>query len=256
MIARPQLIAPLGVSMILAMTAAAAADTVVATCAAGGCQCSLSSLSPDEITLFLGEDAGHQAPGTPVKATLVYEPELGLLTWVDAPRRDIQAAFGGAGDCPVAPAPAPEAMVPRDGTWQWQTLAEATSGCPAVLGGMVAASRVEFVSTQIAWGGAFHPGHLAEAVPHPELEGIAPYAWRQVGPDRWLSDNVRDRDCTDGACVDIALRLTMALVAPDRISGLFSLQSAVDAPHAAIRAGFGLGECKLRVRYDIIRTGP
>lgn len=247
------MIARLGLIAMLVIPASAPADTVVAICATGGCQCALSPLSQEEVTLLVGAEAGPDAPRAP---TLVYEPSLGILTWVDAPRRDIQAAFGGEGDCRAAPVSAPDAVIPQDGLWQWQTVAEATSGCPAVLGGMLAASRVEFVQTQVDWNGAFHPRLLSEALPRPDMAGITPYAWREVGPGRWLSDNVRSRTCTDGACVDIALQMTMALVAPDRISGLLSLQSAVDAPDAAIRAGFGLGACRLRARYDITRTGP
>jgi hypothetical protein len=248
MIVRLPLVAALAVSLLLPVLARA--ETVVAICRTGGCDCALSPLSQDEIALVVG------LPDDPAASTLVYEPALEALSWVTAPRRDIQASFGGTGDCPVDPAAAHQALTPRDGTWRWRTLAETTAGCPAELGGMLAASGVAFTPVRLAWDGAFHPDLLAALLPQPDMAGLPPYAWHAVGPDRWLSDNVQSTDCRDGACMDIALHLTMTLVAPDRISGLLSLRSTIDAPQAAIRAGFGLAECRVRLRYDIIRTGP
>ncbi len=250
MIARMPRLALLAAVLLLAMPVLPRAQTTVAICRMGGCDCALSPLSQDEIALII--DLPEDLAG----ATLVYEPDLGALSWVDAPRADIQASFGGSGDCLVDPVPPPPALTPRDGTWRWQTLAETTAGCPAALGGMLAASRVAFTAVSIAWDGAFHPDRLAPLLPQPDIPGLPPYLWREVGSGRWLSDNVQSAECSDGACAEIALQLSMTLVSPDRIKGLLSLRSAVDAPQAAIRAGFGLAECRVRVRYDIIRTGP
>ncbi len=255
MILRPLILAVLATAFGIVSPVKVQADTVLATCKTGGCTCALSPLSGDEITLVLGTPAKAETSIDPTAATLVYEPDLGSLAWVTAPLRDIHARFGGVGDCPIALFPAPDAMVPLDGTWQWQTLGETTSGCPAALGGMLAASRVEFISTPITWDGAFHPDRLSSTLPRPDMAGD-PYEWREVGPYRWLSDNVQRRDCSDGTCAEIALTLQMTMVAPDRISGFLALRSAIDAPQAAILAGFGLAECRVRVRYDIIRTGP
>lgn len=248
--------AMLGASLVLSVAGAARADTVLAICKTGGCACSLSPLTTEEIMLVVGETFGSDTSVDPTRETLVYEPDLGIVTWVDAPRRDIQARFGGEGECPITLFPEPEAMVPLDGTWAWRTLGESTSGCPAALGGMLAASRVEFMSTQVDWNGAFHPDLLVEGLPQPDMPGLPPYEWDEVGPYRWVSDNVQSRDCTDDTCAEIAVTLNMTLVAPDRISGLLSLRSAVDGAQEAIMAGFGLADCRVRVRYDIIRTGP
>lgn len=253
---RLHLAAILGASLVLSLPGAARADTVLAICRTGGCECSLSPLTAEEIMLVVGETFGSETPVDPTRDTLVYEPDLDIVTWVDAPRRDIQASFGGEGECPIELFPEPEAMVPLDGTWAWRTLGESILGCPAALGGMLAASRVEFMSTQVDWNGAFHPDRLAEGLPQPDMADASPYEWREVGPYRWLSDNVQSRECSDGTCAEIALKLNMTLVAPDRISGLLSLRSSIDGPQAAILAGFGMADCRVRVRYDIIRTGP
>ena len=232
------------------------ADTVLAICETGGCVCSLSPLSSSEIIDIVGTTFEADTPVDPKRATLVWEPDPGIISWVDAPRRDIQASFGGTGACPIALFPEPEAMVPLDGSWQWQTLGESTSGCPAILGGMLAASRVEFITTRVEWDGAFDPARLTDILPQPDMEGLSPYEWDEVGPYRWRSDNVQSRDCADGSCAEIALTLNMTLVAPDRISGLLSLRSAIDSPQAAVLAGFGMADCRVRVRYDIIHTRP
>jgi hypothetical protein len=210
-------------------------------------------LTDEEIMLLVGETDG---PVDPSSQTLVYEPQIGVMSWVDASRRDIHARFGGAGDCPVAVASPPDTLTPRDGNWRWRTLGEATAGCPADLGGMLAASRVAFMSTQVEWGGAFDPDLLSGGLPQPDVPGIAPYQWREVGPNRWISDNVQSRDCSAGVCAEIALDLSMTLMSPERISGFLSLRSAIDSPQAAIMAGFGLSECRVVVRYDFIWTGP
>jgi hypothetical protein len=240
----------------LALPQTARADTVIAICKTGGCECSLSPFSADDLRFVMGETLGSDTPIDPTRATLVYEPDLGIVSWVDAPRADIQASFGGQGECPIELFPEPAAMVPLDGTWAWRTLGERTSGCPAALGGMLAASRVEYMTTSVTWGGSFHPDRLAQSLPQPEMAGISPYEWRETGPYRWLSDNVQSRDCSDGTCAEIALKLNMTLVAPDRITGLLSLRSAIDGPQAAILAGFGMADCRVRVRFDIVHTGP
>jgi hypothetical protein len=110
MIVRMPLIAALAASLVLPVLARA--ETVVAICRTGGCDCALSPLSQDEIALVVG------LPNDPAASTLVYEPALEALSWVTAPRRDIQASFGGTGDCPVDPAAAHQALTPRDGTWR------------------------------------------------------------------------------------------------------------------------------------------
>ncbi|MBQ2261406.1 MAG: hypothetical protein II336_08570 [Loktanella sp.] len=246
----------LAAALSAVLSPAARADTVLAICQSGGCECSLSPLSAQEIMFMVGETFGSDTPVDPTRDTLVYEPDLGIVSWGDGSRSDIQRHFGGTGDCPIKLFPEPEAMVPLDGTWQWRTLGESTSGCPAALGGMLAASRVEFMSTRVDWNGAFHPGRLAAGFPQPDMPGVSPYEWRETGPYRWLSDNVQSRECSDGTCAEIALGLNMTLVAPDRISGLLSLRSSIDGPQAAILAGFGMADCRVRVRYDIVHTGP
>jgi hypothetical protein len=256
MMIRLSLVAALAALTGLILPAAARADTVLAICRTGGCECSLSPVSAEEIMFVVGDTFGSDTPVDPTRDTLVYEPEIGLVSWSEGTRAEIQRRFGGEGDCPIELFPAPEAMVPLDGTWQWRTLGESTSGCPAALGGMLAASRVEFMSTQVDWNGTFHPDRLAEGLPQPDMANVSPYEWREVGPYRWLSDNVQSRECSDGTCAEIALKLNMTLVAPDRISGLVSLRSGIDGPQAAIMAGFGMADCRVRIRYDIIRTGP
>lgn len=167
---------------------------------------------------------------------------------------EVHRAYGGQGECPVDDAPGP--IVPLDGTWQWRTLSENTAGCPPMLAGALATSRVETLNNRVVWNGVFNPRHLADSLPAPELGGMSPYEWRELGPNRWLSDNINSRSCEDGTCVNVALALSMNLTAPDRISGLLTMRSKVDGPQATILAGFGMADCQVRVRYRIDRIAP
>ncbi|MFN3954790.1 MAG: hypothetical protein ACK4LQ_10080 [Pararhodobacter sp.] len=234
----------------------ARAGTVVAICKSGGCQCLLSPLTTEELAAFAGEIFGGDTPVDRTRDTLVYEPDLGIVTWVDAPRGAINRSFGGTDECPIELFPEPETMVPLDGTWQWRTLGETALGCPPMLAGALAASRVETLTTRVNWNGRFDPRRLASSLPQPEMAGMSPYEWRETGPFRWLSDNIRGRSCEDGTCVDSALALNMTLVAPDRITGFLSLRSRVEGGAAAVLASFGMRDCRVRVRYEIRHIAP
>lgn len=228
---------------------------VVALCTAGaGCACSTRHTAEDHLVV-LGFDtrvpdgfAGDQRT-----QTIVIDTASGQVYRTKAPRAQINATYGGTGDC--EPEDPPE-MVPLDGLWQWRSLSETTRGCPPMLAGALAASRVETLSTRVAWDGRFDPQRLASSLPAPEMSGMSPYEWRELGPNRWLSDNIRTRSCEDGTCVELDLSLTMNLVAPDRINGLLSFRSRVEGAQAAILAGFGMADCQVRVRYRIDRIAP
>lgn len=235
---------------------AARADTVVAICRTGGCECLLSPLTPEVLADFAGEFFGSDTPVDRTRDTLVYEPELGIVSWVDAPRGDINRAFGGTGECPIELFPEDEAMVPLDGTWQWRTRNETATGCPPMMAGMLAASRTETLNARVNWDGRFHPQRLAASLPQPEMSQMSPYEWRELSANRWLSDNIRSRSCEDGTCVEVALSLNMNLVAPDRITGLLSMRSRVDGGQAAMLASFGMADCRVRVSYEIVHLGP
>lgn len=167
---------------------------------------------------------------------------------------EVHRAYGGQGDCPADPERAE--LIPRDGQWRWRTLGETTDGCPAMLAGMLASSRVEAMTTRVVWGGSFDPQRLADSLPSPAMGDMSPYRWRQLGPGRWMADNLQERVCEGGSCVDISLALTMTLVAEDRITGLLSLRSRVEGTPAAILASFGMADCRVRLRYAIDHIGP
>jgi len=188
------------------------------------------------------------------RQTVVIDTGTGQVFRTGRPRAAINAAYGGQGEC--EPAPRPEAeIVPLDGLWQWRTLGETTQGCPPALSGMLASSRVGAMTGRVTWGGAFHPDRLADSLPQAPMAGMSPYDWRRTGPNRWLSDNVRGRNCEDGTCVEVALALGMGPTSPEGLTGLLSLRSRVEGPQAAILAQFGMADCRVRVRYEIRRIG-
>lgn len=168
--------------------------------------------------------------------------------------QEIHQAFGGRGECPTS-AP-PDEMTPLDGTWQWRTLGETANGCPPVMMNMLAASRTETLDAEIVWGGRFDPQRLAASLPQPEMAEMSPYEWREIARNRWLADNIRNRECSDGTCVEVALALNMNLVAADRITGLLSLRNRVEGGASEVLSDFGMLDCRVRVRYEINRIGP
>lgn len=228
---------------------------VVALCTAGaGCACSTRHTAEDHLVV-LGFDtrvpdgfAGDQRA-----QTIVIDTASGQVYRTKAPRAQINATYGGEGTC--EPEDPPE-MVPLDGLWQWRTLGETVRGCPPMTAQSLMASRVENMQTRVQWDGRFDPQRLAEGLPAPDMAQMSPYEWRKLGPGRWLSDNIRARSCEEGTCVELDLSLTMNLVAPDRINGLLSFRSTVDGPQAAILAGFGMADCRVRLRYSIDRIAP
>lgn len=167
---------------------------------------------------------------------------------------EVHRAFGGPGECPIDEPPGP--IVPLDGTWQWRTLGETTGGCPPMMVASLAASREETLSTRVVWDGRFDPQGLASSLPAPQMSGMSPFEWRELGPNRWISDNINSRNCEDGTCVGVALALSMSLTAQDRIFGLLTMRSRVEGAQAAILAGFGMLDCQVRLRYRIDRIAP
>jgi len=237
---------------------------ITAVCAPGqGCEC-YDGQAPEDIAWVEGFTDGDGTVSIPdgwagdVRAqTVVIDRGTGQVYRSGEPRAGINAAYGGRGECEPAPRPVEE-MAPLDGTWQWRTLGETAAGCPAMMTQMLAANRTETLSTPVAWQGRFHPERLAEKLPQPEIGAMSVYQWRQLGPNRWLSDNIRDRSCEDGTCVDVSLALSMNLATQDRATGLLALRSRVEAPDgtAAVLAGYGMLDCRVRVRYEIRRVGP
>lgn len=168
--------------------------------------------------------------------------------------QEVHQSYGGSGECPVDDGPAE--LVPLDGTWQWRTRNETATGCPPMMAGMLAASRTETLNARVAWDGRFHPQRLAASLPQPEMSQMSPYIWRELSSNRWLSDNIRERTCEDGTCVDVALSLSMNLVAADRITGLLTLRTRVEGGQSAVLASFGMADCRVRVSYEIVHLGP
>jgi len=167
---------------------------------------------------------------------------------------EVHRTFGGRGECPADPERAE--LIPLDGTWLWRTLSETTTGCPPMLAASLAASRPETLSTRVVWDGRFDPRQLAASLPQPQTADMSPYEWRELGRNRWFSDNIRSRSCEDGTCVEVALSLAMNLVAEDRITGILAMRSRVEGGSAGILASFGMQDCRVRVQYEIRHTGP
>jgi hypothetical protein len=229
---------------LLALPALAAGGAV---CRAGqGCTC--VTMDMGLLPVLAGSDVlGTIAP----TETIVLDRTTNTTYTTRQSPQAVHEAYGGRGACPVSEPPAE--IVPRDGVWQWRTLGETTRDCPPMLAGMLAANRIETLSQRVAWRGGFHPDRLAESLPRPEMGGTTPYIWRRIGPNRWLSDNIRSRSCGEGTCAEIALALTMGPVTPERLTGLLSLRSRVEGGPTAVLARFGMADCNVRLRYEIRR---
>lgn len=215
-----------------------------------GCTCMSLDTGLLPVLLGSGDTLGDLTPSE----TIVIDRSTNTTFRTRRTPQEVHRSFGGSGECPVDAGPAP--LVPLDGTWQWRTLGETATGCPPMMAGMLASSRAEAPAARVAWEGRFHPHRLASSLPQPEMSGMSPYEWRELSTNRWLSDNIRSRSCEDGTCVEVALTLSMNLVAADRITGLLSLRSRIEGPQTAILASLGMADCRVRVRYEIRHTGP
>ncbi|MBW7057327.1 hypothetical protein KY389_11585 [Paracoccus bogoriensis] len=220
-----------------------------AICRAGqGCSCFVvndAGLFP----VILGDTAAGQVA---LAENLVIDRSSNTTFRTRRSLSEVHRSFGGRGECPSDPEP--EEIVPLDGLWQWRATGQRLTNCPMMLEAMIAAGSDEVPPVRIAWGGVFHPERLTQAMPDPEMRGgMGAYAWRLTGPNRWLSDNIRGQECEDGTCMEGSLLLAMSLVAPDRISGLMLMRQKVEGAGAAILAGLGMGDCTMRIRYDLHR---
>jgi hypothetical protein len=234
---------------------------VTAVCTPGrGCACH-DAVSPQEILWIHDNARGEERmpdgwAGDVRTQTVVIDLGSGQVYRSDRPRAAINAAYGGQGECEPPPRPVAD-IVPLDGTWRWRTLGERVTGCPAgmaqALAAGLAANRVDGQTRRVAWGGAFHPDRLADSLPQ---GATAPFDWRRLGPNRWLADNNRHQQCSDGNCVDLSLAMSMGPTSPERVAGLVIYRSRIDAPGAgAILAQLGMAACQIRVRFEIRRTG-
>ncbi len=234
---------------------------VTAICAPGeGCQCT-DAVEPQDILWLLDPERHDERlpegwAGDVRSQTVVIDRGSGQVYRTGQPRAAIHAAYGGQGDCEPRPRP-PAEIVPLDGTWHWRRLGERVTGCPEgmaqTLAGALTAARVDGLSRRVAWGGAFHPDRLADTLPR---GGAGPFDWRRLGPNRWLADNNRHRACSEGACVDLSLSVSMGPTSPERVAGLLLYRSRIDAPGAgAILAQLGMAACEVRVRFEIRRSG-
>lgn len=201
--------------------------------------------------LLLGDSA---AGAVSLSENLVIDRSTNTTFRTSRALDQVHRTFGGQGECPMDPERAE--LIPLDGTWLWRARNETTTGCPPMLAGALAASRPETMSTRVIWEDGFDPRELAASLPQPEAMEMSPYEWRELGQNRWFSDNIRTRSCEDGTCVELSLSLAMNLVAEDRITGILAMRSRVEGANSGVLASFGMQDCRVRVQYEIRHAGP
>ena len=238
-------------AVLAALPSLALAKMGGAICRTGqGCSC-VDVTDTGLFPLLLGDTA---AGAVSLSENLVIDRSTNTTFRTARALEDIHRAYGGQGACPKDRDR--DELIPLDGTWSWRTLTETTTDCPPMMAAALAASRPETLSTRVDWDGRFDPHKLAASLPQPEAMDMSPYEWRELGVNRWFSDNLRSRSCEDGTCVDVALSLAMNLVGADRITGILALRSRIEGGEAAILAGFGIQDCRVRVQYEIRHVGP
>lgn len=239
------LLAVLGAWLIAPHVAAAA--TTVATCRLGGCECSLSPLSAEDIVFVWDLETLDITPTDLTSATLVVDLDHDAIYWTDATRESIDRAYQGDGNCPIELFP-DEPLVPRDGTWRWQVTGTSIGGCPPLLAAALGASLPDTHTVRVDWGGRFDPARLSTS---PEM---SVYRWRDTGGNTSTTEPHGGRDCDGGTCSSASVRLWMSLVSPELIRGHMVLKTRVDTPDAAagqVLAALGIGACDVVVGYRI-----
>lgn len=180
--------------------AVAQADQKVqyADCTSSGCTCRVTDLTLTEVAATVPINI----PDGAENMILVRDPD-GVLGWSDMAPADISLLYGGPRSCPMQES---DAIVPRDGRWSISDVATDLSRCPmAAMAGM---GGIDSTSTNVAWGGRFHPEKL-----FPAMDGMV--AWHQTGRQSWRGIVVDEE--VEGASARVTF--TARLVSPTVVRG-------------------------------------
>ncbi|MGO4853268.1 hypothetical protein [Phaeovulum sp. W22_SRMD_FR3] len=238
-------IAALGLSVPLAAPARAEANlgtggkAVYADCRDGGCRCTLSPMTTDEVSALIGT-----APPEGARDWVVVSYADSYF-WSAQSLEDIDSAMGGDGRCDLevfAP------VVPRDGTWTGKVRTTKIAGCPeglaqtlpGMVSGMVFARR-------IAWGGVFHPAQLNM---NPSDQVVN---WTEIGPTMFQGKLVAP---VQNDMLSVSGTLTSSLVDEDSAVARFHLRvGAGSGANAAALAMLGMADCRVDSTYQFKRSG-
>lgn len=212
---------------------------IVADCGQGGCRCSYSKISTNDILVVLDiADPGR------LEDKIIILSEAGAVLSTTS-KEDADLAAGGDGRCDVELF---DPIVPRDGQWVGKVRADSIVGCPPNVAEMVrpAIAAMRF-SDHVAWQGVFDPAKLTHA------DGNRLVSWQERTPESF--GGVLDTGPANGV-VDVSGHYVSTLVSPDRAITTFRLRiGAVEGGDVAALAMLGMADCRTHAVYEYDRVG-
>lgn len=232
------LVAPLMLPSPAAAQTSSSDRMIVADCGEGGCRCSYSKISTDDILVVLGMvDPGQ------IEDRIIVLSEAGAVLTTTS-KEDADLAAGGDGRCDIELF---DPITPHDGQWVGKVRAESIVGCPPTVAEMVrpAIAAMRF-SDRIVWRGVFDPAKLTDA------GGRSLVSWQERTPESFAG--VLDTGPANSV-LDVSGRYVSTLVSPERVITTFRFRiGSAGSGNAAALAMLGMADCRTHAvyQYDLV----
>ncbi|MFN7089634.1 MAG: hypothetical protein ACK4P4_03685 [Allorhizobium sp.] len=214
----------------------------IAMCMEGGCSCHVPGTTLADVEMILG---APNPPGAADMTLVVYENEY---SWRSQKPAQIDASFGGPGDCPVQ-LDAP--LIPEDGMWRITTGKTDASACPLFsLTGQAVPGQISGETRQINWAGWFSPSKLMPG-------SVGDVSWTFTGGYSWrglvVDERIADGSGTTGASVVWRVNL----VSPTQITGSSVFEFAISSGNADTAASAVLQNmrCRTVTAFTVDKVG-
>lgn len=211
---------------------------VVAKCDGGGCVCTLTALTADDLVFLLGPDI----PANAVSMTYV---SIGGKSYLSPLSPDqVHQAAGGIGRCEIALF---DPIQPLDGVWTGTVQVQAVTGCPPQVDEMVRPVLVGMVmQRRVAWGGRYDPAKLSVG------DSSALVRWSERSPGQFVGHLQLEAN----PVLSVTGALTSTLLTPERATASMQIRiAAANGANASALAMLGMADCRTTAVYDFVRTG-
>jgi len=214
----------------------------IAICVEGGCTCHVTSQTLADFEMTMGVPA---PAGAADKTLVTYNGEY---SWRSETPAQIDASFGGPGDCPVQLEPP---LIPEDGLWRITAGATDTSACPLfAMTGQTLPGQMSGDTRQIKWKGWFQPSTLMS-----EAAGLVRWTW--AGGHTWRGVLADERLSGGGGMTGASVVWQLSLVSPTEISGssVFEYDISSSEADAAALAVLAKMQCRTVTPFTARKVG-
>lgn len=209
---------------------------IVAKCDGGGCVCTLTSLTAEDLAFLLGPDI----PPNAVSMTYVSSGGKSYLSPLSPD--EVHQAAGGSGRCEIVLF---DPIQPMDGAWTGTVRVQTVTGCPPQVDEMVRPLVADMVmQSRIAWGGRYDPAKFGV--------GDMLVRWSEQSPGQFAGH----LQLEPNPVLSITGALTSTLLTPERATASVLIRiAAANSANASALALLGMADCRTIAVYDFVRTG-